>query len=663
MSSSASLRNAMGMARGNKLLESCKTTNPNRLAECASGFWCDSTKQGVFLVFFTCMVALPLLLTTLAPYDDEGYVMMTLKSFSENHPLYEETFTQYGPAYYLLTEPLHSLLGLPLTQHAIRLKTAVLWIIPVLLTMGIMLRLSGNRTLALTTSCMVAIHLGRLALEPGHPQEISLLMSMLGLWLLSDSSPRRWWMAGCCAALCGLCKLNVGFVLTISVLLAACMALPEIKYVRRTIFFAVWALGSLAVGATMLRLNLGRFGIVCPIVLLVAWLAVVVLASQKSRSHHLGLADRRIETKNSVSKRRSFRPLLGTLTAGWIATFLVALWALINGTSLSMLAWGVVGQHSAFAKYFFQPIPLDVFAVLCGLLVVVSYRNRQSVGIAGLVCFSIAILKTAGIASLPLNYNCQTGAEWLAVIGPCFAPALLLFRRRMMRGRVMLAGMTVLGPWIAFPVPGTQLMLGTLPAWLTLGVVASDGLRCIAIAMQSNIDNQVSKSPCGPFRASFSMLLLAGSCAIGLASSIASGTRWVCGSSLGFRGSEWIHLDPQNTQLERQIAQEIVNTGASHLVFDGHANNRFFFWTGLKPLTHANATIWPCMFSSKELAELRASLDQNRSLCVVIPPDVPPPSPGATGEISDTRNSLYDSTVFDFRHPSGWSIGIREGMR
>ena len=224
--------------------------------------------QYLLLAGFCLLVSVPLLLTTMAPYDDEGYVMMTLKSFMENHPLYEETYTQYGPSYYLLTAPLHSVLGLPLSHHMVRLKTALFWLLPVLLTMGIMLRIGGNRWLALATSCMVTIHLSRLALEPGHPQEIALLMCMLGLWLLCDHSPRRWWMAGCCAAICGMCKLNVGFIMTTSLLLAACVEIPRFKYARRSMLFAVWALGSLAISATMLKSNLGSVGILHPIAIL-----------------------------------------------------------------------------------------------------------------------------------------------------------------------------------------------------------------------------------------------------------------------------------------------------------------------------------------------------------------------------------------------------------
>lgn len=564
--------------------------------------------------------------------------MLTIKSFGERRPLYNETYTQYGPSFYLLTEPLHSVLGLPLSQHAVRFKTAILWVISVLLTMAIVHRLSGNRLLALCSSCMVAIHLSRLALEPGHPQEISLVMSLSALWLVCDDSPRRWWMAGCCAALCGMCKLNVGFALTMPLLLAAVSVLPRTFCIRTGCVAAAWMLVTAAIGTTMLPLNLRSSGIVCTFVMLGAWMSVCVLASQRARSN------------------KGIAAIAETMVSGFVVSSLIVVWVWSQGTSFAMLAWGMLGQHSGFARTFFQPIPVDFFAVLCSVVVSTCYRSRKAIGIASFVCLSIGLLKTASTSVSPLTYQIQNGAEWLALIGPCFAPALLLYRKRLMRGRVMLAGMTAIGPWIAFPIPGTQLMLGTIPAWMTLGVVASDFIQYQALA-----DIRIALTTCPRQKfLSYSRLLLSSSCVVGALSSFISTTRWINGKSLAINGSEWIHLEPPAAELEQQIVQEICKTGAKHLVFDGHANSRFYFWTGLKPLTSANATIWPYLLSQRELIELKNSVEQSNSLCVVVPPGIPKPLSDLHTTETTTRQSLYNGTVFHFQHPSGWSIGIRE---
>jgi hypothetical protein len=44
--------------------------------------------------------ALSQLLTVFHQYDDEGYLLLSLKNYLDGGPLYTDTFTQYGPFYY-----------------------------------------------------------------------------------------------------------------------------------------------------------------------------------------------------------------------------------------------------------------------------------------------------------------------------------------------------------------------------------------------------------------------------------------------------------------------------------------------------------------------------------------------------------------------------------
>ncbi len=76
-------------------------------------------REGWFVVGLLCLTVLtayPAVMTTLAPYDDQGYIMMTLRSFLDGRVLYEEVHTQYGPAFYLLSGSLHETFGIPLSK-------------------------------------------------------------------------------------------------------------------------------------------------------------------------------------------------------------------------------------------------------------------------------------------------------------------------------------------------------------------------------------------------------------------------------------------------------------------------------------------------------------------------------------------------------------------
>src|SRR5258708_9430576 len=53
------------------------------------------------------IAACALLFTTFMMYDDEGYVLFSLKTFTETGGLYERVFSQYGPFFFLFHPALH----------------------------------------------------------------------------------------------------------------------------------------------------------------------------------------------------------------------------------------------------------------------------------------------------------------------------------------------------------------------------------------------------------------------------------------------------------------------------------------------------------------------------------------------------------------------------
>ena len=126
-------------------------------------------KMMLFLIALI-FISFPIVMSTLAPYDDEGYVMMTLRTFIDGEPLYSGTHTQYGPAYYFLSGAFHSVFGLPLNQDWVRLKTIVFWCISTALCYAVLRRLSVAEPLRTMTALLFHVHLNKLSLEPGHPR-------------------------------------------------------------------------------------------------------------------------------------------------------------------------------------------------------------------------------------------------------------------------------------------------------------------------------------------------------------------------------------------------------------------------------------------------------------------------------------------------------------
>ena len=198
----------------------------------------------VVLGILTTLLALPAIFSTLALYDDEGYVMMTLKTYMQGHRLYGETHTQYGPAFYLLTSPLHAVFSWPLTQDGIRTKTLVYWVIAVWLCFFIVKRISHSTVASFATALLAALQLDKLALEPGHPQEITLLCTLAILSLFAKSmyttidaertgfAASSWLTVGFLTGIVGLVKMNCGVVVAIPLIVIASLHLPWAWRVR-----------------------------------------------------------------------------------------------------------------------------------------------------------------------------------------------------------------------------------------------------------------------------------------------------------------------------------------------------------------------------------------------------------------------------------------------
>jgi hypothetical protein len=126
--------------------------------------------------------------TMMAKYDDESYVMLSLQTFFQGQRLYEETYTQYGPAYYLIQSPLHLWGGIPITHDVVRLKTVITWFSISLLSGILVWRITGKTPLGISGMLLVMLHLEKLGLEPAHPQEIIALLAAAGLIVLKRTT-------------------------------------------------------------------------------------------------------------------------------------------------------------------------------------------------------------------------------------------------------------------------------------------------------------------------------------------------------------------------------------------------------------------------------------------------------------------------------------------
>src|SRR5688572_28397141 len=182
-----------------------------------------------------------------ASWDDEGYMLVSLRSFRAVGALYTEVYSQYGPLYFVVMDLLFDALRLPVTHDTGRLVTLGLWTAASLLGGLVTWRLTRSAGLGLCVQLLLFRNLQVLHFEPMHPGGLLcyLLTAVAALPLLHPRRPRL------AAALLGvgvagiaLVKINVGAFALLSAAVSFVTALPAPA--RRRL---VWMVGPAMVAA------------------------------------------------------------------------------------------------------------------------------------------------------------------------------------------------------------------------------------------------------------------------------------------------------------------------------------------------------------------------------------------------------------------------------
>ena len=187
-------------------------------------------------------------------YDDEGFLMICVQGFLGGHPLYNDVLTYYGPCYYFYEWFIHSVLSVPLTHDF----TTALCIFHWLMTASVLAAVGGLMTRSAWVGFFVfmqaTLHLTPLAREPGHPQELVVLLLAAAVLVAVGGSQRSSVLVvlGAIGAALVFTKINVGVFFGIA-LLSALISLGPWSRPHRT-----WFLGALVASGLALLFLFGR---------------------------------------------------------------------------------------------------------------------------------------------------------------------------------------------------------------------------------------------------------------------------------------------------------------------------------------------------------------------------------------------------------------------
>jgi hypothetical protein len=533
-----------------------------------------------------------LLFTAFMLYDDEGYVLVSLRDFSTHGGLYDRVYTQYGPFPYLLYDALHRLLGFEFTNTSGRWITAVTWLGTCGLSAALVARVTRSASWTAFTFAGVFAYLWVMINEPVHPGGLIALLVAAAAWFGAGAAERRHPVtfavaqATITAALL-LTKINVGAFLLAATLVWLALHTASARLARPLTWLAALAVALLP--AVLMHSLFAEPWVRQFALLFVAATLAVILAAQP------GLAR-----------------MAGRRTWGWFAAVLVsALLAIValawlRGSTMRALFDGVVLDPLRHpGVYFFAMrwrigsgvLALLSLAAAAGLMRTEHWRRpwlREAVAWARVVTFALFVCA-------PLQLIPTSMAGWGVSYGVTLSWLFVLpldSARRGLAARTWVALLLVFQFLHAYPIAGSQMNWGTF-LWVPLLAL---GLHDAAPVLLERLGDRGRS------------LRVAGTAVVAGVTLYMTGhfvqlgwTRYTTSEPLGpeLHGAESLRMPDEITFAMRVMTENLRAHG--DLLFSAPGLYSANLWTELPTPTLANATHW---FTLLRPAQQQAIIDR-----------------------------------------------------
>ena len=536
------------------------------------------------------------LFSTFMVYDDEGYVLFSLKTFAEGGGLYERVYSQYGPFFFLFNQGLH-LAGLQFTNTDGRLLTLVCWLGAAGFCAASVWRLTRSMAATNVVFGGVFLHLLQMTDEPSHPGGLITLATAAAAWCGTrwTTAPRRLALAtGLIGGALVLTKINVGVFLVAGAGGWWILHLEAPQFGPRTRSGLVVVAMALLPVALMRSQFSNRGAVIFALIAAAAGASVALAAARGARP---------------LSR---WRDLVAGSVAGLAVIALTGLAVTAQGTSLHGLLEGVLfgplrhpTVYSAYTAWPASTVPVAVglaIAAACAIAWPGTLTSRLvATGRVVAAAIYCAHWGLGGPLSAPKFALCfGLGLAWLFVLP-------LKGDERTQPGRAWLALLLVPQALHAFPVAGSQVGWGTF-LWIPLVALGVHDVVRIFTA---------SWRPAGlrVVAAAGSVLMLA--VTVGCAQYAWLGlSRVRHADPLYLPGASELRLPERTATALRILSRNIVAHG--DMLFSLPGMLSFNLWTDVPPPTPANVTHWFSLLSPAQQEAIRQRLaDAPRAIVVV----------------------------------------------
>ncbi|MEI6356215.1 MAG: hypothetical protein WCP53_03850 [Verrucomicrobiota bacterium] len=540
-------------------------------------------------------------------YDDEGYVLLTIKHFVAGHPLYDDVYTQYGPCFYWFASALTGFGRWAVTHDWGRLITLGCWLVSTALGSCWVADRTKSKAWAAMAAVLLFANLQAMLNEPMHPQTVCIVLVFALVTVASRGPliPRRRLALGALAAVLALVKINLGAFAFLGLAWLEVLVLPRDLW-RRGLLAGLTA-ASFLLPLLLFRPLLGLVSVRCYAAVFCLGMVPLVVFLWQARP--------------AEGARLSW-------TDGWwlglgaaMTTAIVIGWTLVHGSTLAALWDTLVTRNSSFAKNFQSFDAFDRYEVwvtmfsLGGFLLFQSWQ-RQGKAVQALRFLLVLRLTIGGIVLLAALINLVphltgylrawliftysfskwgfpflwlglpwTGRENQGAAGPLSAAVLLGFPQLL---------------W-AFPVAGTQVaMAAAMPLVVSLvylhqAVTALRWPRWVAPDRWATV---------------ITLMALLG----GLAGSY---RYYVRSTPLCLPGSDWVRLpDEGNAARLAWASHNLRRYSTTFVTRPGVAS--LHLWSGVEPPTRRNSNFWMSLLTPQEQQEIVAAMTVRDGVLVLV---------------------------------------------
>jgi hypothetical protein len=543
-----------------------------------------------------------------ASYDDQGSMMVCIRGYLEGHPLYDSVRLMYGPFYFIYEAILHRLTCLPVTHDV----TGIICIVHWLAAAGVLAVAGGLMTrsalLGVFIFMQATVHLQNVAREPGHPQELEVLVLALAILVVATGSLRGWRLAllGMIGAALVFTKINVGAFFGVALLMVLSSHAPFLQ-ARRGLFLGLLVLcGSLPF--LLMRQHFAEawardFGFVVCASVIAAGAFTYTLAGE----HRLG-----------------FRAWLQTGIPFGVVSVLVPLAVLVNGTSLSGMVDTAVRLPASLPgiQWYSLSIPNSAWSAAAALLtaaVALRFRARWQRCNLAIAAFKggYGVLGCALFVEEPrIQLGYLLPWLWLVLIQ---VPKNSLGQPQSLFPRAMLCLLAAWQGLQAYPVPYTQVSVATFLAVLAYSICLHDALVALAAAPRIN-EHLRLLTPQTVLRLHGVVL---GS--LLLSFGVQSLWRWAdyaAAPRLELRGARYLRLSDPRAEGYRALAQYLEKECDTFIA--SPLLNSLYLWTDKRPPTWFNVNGGGIPSGDGQQAQVVAALQQaKRPLILVRESQVP----------------------------------------